>query len=847
MSRVVIWIGAVGLVVLLGGLIGAYLPFSPLTIKFSDQAGFDPIAWLIGILPLGYAIWQDRRKNAEFAPPPKLPWFTLNKPARPEDFQPFSALSCWARLQDGKPVAALTGRDTEREMLLDWAKSGPGVRVKVVTGEGGFGKSRLAAEVAATLAREGWAAGLYQPHSDKDRAGALPRPRRGLFLILDYPEESRPRVRAMLESAKALGPVTYPVRLLLLTRQDSQVWQAMIDETGVDPQSHPLDLAPLSDDPARDIYWDTRGRLAKHLGVLSPSATLVDLARWREKQGDLGRRPLVVLAATVHAVLHPEAALKTPAAEIVHALVRREVRRLNTAGNANGLGEDTGGMLAALAAVRGGLDGDALRALAADRSPLEIRVPDIDKVVASARAAGWLRDGKIPEPKPDTMAAVLVLDALGTDESKAPSRLWRVLHDEIGHRADALARIAYDLLTIIGDTGSKRFVHWLTQMVERNAEHLPDGGRIFGTDVSPLLAPVAIAWGQRVLRTRPLAPAERAAVLNDLSNHLSAVGNDEEALANIKDAVEIRRGLSILDPDGFRAELAISLSNLSTCHGTAGAHEDAIGAAREAADIYRELINSDFDRYASILAGVLVNLGAAYFNRGKIEDALAEVNRAIDLYHRLVKGGSPIVAHQYALALNALSSILFQTEKKSQAIDAIHRAVEIYQQLADKMPARFEPHLATTLSNLTVHLCQAERPKDALNAARRALAIQRRLTGFNPLRFKPELRTCLNNLALALSQAGEHSDAISIAEEALQISKDLAATSPDRFSLDLANSYGMQGQVLKDAGKIEAAVNAFGAGLRVIEPFARANSGGPAQTLLRNLSRHLGAIRKPSE
>ena len=76
---------------------------------------------------------------------PSLPWRDL--PAEPDVFR---LLSWRTRL-----VRRLIGRDTERAALLDWARQASNQpAVRLLTGPGGSGKSRLAAEVADGPAAE---------------------------------------------------------------------------------------------------------------------------------------------------------------------------------------------------------------------------------------------------------------------------------------------------------------------------------------------------------------------------------------------------------------------------------------------------------------------------------------------------------------------------------------------------------------------------------------------------------------------------------------------------------------------------------------------------------------------
>jgi Mrp family chromosome partitioning ATPase len=105
---------------------------------------------------------------------PFLPWREL-----PDDPDAVFALLSWhARL------APLTGREKDKETLLRWARQGRNARIRLLTGPGGVGKSRLAAEIAEALRADGWTAGFIRPNDPI----VVPLRRAGLFLVVDYPE-----------------------------------------------------------------------------------------------------------------------------------------------------------------------------------------------------------------------------------------------------------------------------------------------------------------------------------------------------------------------------------------------------------------------------------------------------------------------------------------------------------------------------------------------------------------------------------------------------------------------------------------------------------------------------------
>jgi hypothetical protein len=91
-------------------------------------------------------------------------------------------------------VETLYGRDDDLAAITAWAeKPTNAASARLVTGEGGAGKTRIAAEAARRLKKKGWTAG-FLPRSDVHYTVG----EKGLFLILDYPEEQIERTRGSL-------------------------------------------------------------------------------------------------------------------------------------------------------------------------------------------------------------------------------------------------------------------------------------------------------------------------------------------------------------------------------------------------------------------------------------------------------------------------------------------------------------------------------------------------------------------------------------------------------------------------------------------------------------------------
>ena len=97
-----------------------------------------------------------------------------------------------AQLRPRSKTVPFCARD-ELDALRDWfepdsAERREGLRIALVHGVGGCGKTRLAAELCHRLARDGWYAGFARRRSPQDVLGYLADVAQPLLIVVDYPE-----------------------------------------------------------------------------------------------------------------------------------------------------------------------------------------------------------------------------------------------------------------------------------------------------------------------------------------------------------------------------------------------------------------------------------------------------------------------------------------------------------------------------------------------------------------------------------------------------------------------------------------------------------------------------------
>jgi tetratricopeptide (TPR) repeat protein len=197
----------------------------------------------------------------------------------------------WWLLLSRYGVVPFQDRDAELDRLRQWCATAPLLDIAVITGDGGAGKTRLAAELCMAMDAQNWDVGLVpmkrlaeQLAADGQAAGldgSLPA-----LLVLDYPEPSVQLIGQLIIqlSQRRRGS---PIRLLLLARESGQ--------------------SASSTGPRPDEWWTqldraTSGYLSGHRRLIIRLNTHRLTAESRQRQ----------FAAAVRAFAAPGAILPTP-------------------------------------------------------------------------------------------------------------------------------------------------------------------------------------------------------------------------------------------------------------------------------------------------------------------------------------------------------------------------------------------------------------------------------------------------------------------------------------------------------------------------------------------------------
>jgi hypothetical protein len=148
-------------------------------------------------------------------------------------FAPVGSLADTWKLASEYEVVPFTGRERETAELLSWATNdgGPAVQVRLFTGQGGAGKTRLMREVCRRLPAGEWQTGFFVPGAVA--GGGIPRSfaghdRRDLFGVVDYAGSAVDTgvLDRVLEAALDCEAMGRRARIVLLERAETDWWRS---------------------------------------------------------------------------------------------------------------------------------------------------------------------------------------------------------------------------------------------------------------------------------------------------------------------------------------------------------------------------------------------------------------------------------------------------------------------------------------------------------------------------------------------------------------------------------------------------------------------------------------------
>ncbi len=785
--------------------------------------------------------------------PPGHPRSPLDPPYR--QLRP-GAPEVWL-LQPCFGVVPYLGRDGLLHDLESWCVEEEIFSVGLVTGEGGSGKSRLAAELCTRMQERGWDAGL----ATSTEAVTAFVPASSTLLVIDYPEQWPGVLGAALEQW-ANRPEGPQVRVLLLAREATPQshWWSELDRASHRAASLCTSLrcdlsAYTLSQPERLAHAEAALRaFGQRLGVEVSAAKIPDVT------DDEFANPLLVHVAALLAV-HGQRGEANPSRSVredvlAHLLVREQSRwdRQRAAHRLDDLHEKHA-LRAVLVSVLTGPSAaevaDLLGALP------EFAEPSLRE--RRGRIGYWLAELYPGEPLLASFGPDLLVEELLDAAAHDGACLYEVISAVQGHSMTGPRHRARLLTTLRLAAQRRPKVHEvlhgyladnLFALVEQALEDQEgllaaalDGALVYcGERADPELrlalacvqiqekVPLYHERGAQLLSTttqlalplfRGLAAIDPEnnlpdliAGLNLLIHRYSRAGRDEEALALLVECVQVRRQLVDRDPERHLPQLSFELSNLAVTHLGLHHREEAFAAAEEAVAVQRMVTERGNDRGRAQLAWALQRFSTVQAERGRYESALAANTEALPVLRELAEPGADFDVTVLAESLGTRGAILVALHRCDEGLTHIGEAIELRERLARQQPDRDLAALVSELHNASHARLNLGRYEDALVSAEQAIAISRQLTAANPRRHRLTLIRNLYQLAQVHLGLARPDDAVAAAQEALGLGRRGSET-------DLVTSLQLLARVLTALGRYAEVLSVYEDAAALLRSLAR--------------------------
>jgi tetratricopeptide (TPR) repeat protein len=694
-------------------------------------------------------------------------------------------------LAPDRQVVPFQGRAVELDVLIEWCQ-GKGSPLRLITGPGGVGKSRLASELRERMSDQGWACVVV---GDEQEATILAKVRaatdRHVLLVVDY-ADTRQQVGDLVRQVAADPD---GVHVLLIARSAGEWWkrlavgspriramvQGAYDGTEL---SHRVDTGATD----QQILDAAAAAFAKQFAIPTPPVHI---------RGRGGGTILDLHAASLVTVLRARQGepLDVDVASVLAELLEHEKRHwIGTAEHARLMDGPDG--------LTTGLLGQVVAAIYLTSPTQESEARDVlarlDPRVATPKVLAWLGD-LYPPRGPEQWIGALQPDRMAelhlVSELSASSTLAAALLDDLSGR-DARNTVAV-LARAVADHFSDTDVRTRALgLLDRAISGLPDDVELLRSvsalipHPSEVLTQPNLVLLERILDlTDPADTAARSWALNEIAKRRFRLGRPTEALGPLREAIELRRTLAAAEPGKNKPLLGASLRNLGVVLSELGEPQHALKATLEAVDIELNLPRTDRLNRLPHRARIMCDLGARYHEAGLPELAIAPLRESVQINEELARSEPEETNPHLARSLMNLAIAQNLLGQATQALPSIRRAVAIRQVLARDNPDSDLVFLARALTDLSSCLVNDTRPHEAIEPCLQAVKILRELEQATPGSHTAGLARCLRQTATAYRDAGHAPQAIAYYNEAIEIHRELAAAYPGRrSSIALAES-----------------------------------------------------------
>ncbi len=662
---------------------------------------------------------------------------------------------------------------------LDWAHGSEyPVAVRLLIGQGGVGKTRLALEFCERLQPEGWAVGFVR--SDCDLRGAevvgrdIAQSAQNTCVVLDYAETRQSLLIAFLKSAQKQPK--HKVRVLLLARDGGEWWDKLPEK---DTATEALLMGTASSGPfvLPELHDNEAARNGAYQEALHVFATRLQIAPPTNQPSLVEAHFAHPLYIQMAAFLALQGERSISAEALPRALINHERRywRKALAGQSdfNEHNESQAALLMTLAVLTNGVTTDrSIESIWQRAGGEKTLLKPLFKLLTPLYPDRQGLQGLRPDLLGEALAAQTLLDDDGQTILSAV-----LAHGGERERRAALTVLARllrsrsDINVVIEKTLTANYGRCAEELVQTCIE-----------TPSPLSKLAATAFER-------LARGEQLQIAGVLKKHLRfdvvQLGELDTVVQTTLLAKAVEKYRDKPQSTDRQVEYAEALVHMSITRARNSQHPEALHLSEEGLRIYRILAQSGSIQFRRMLAVALGTHSRCCYEVGQHDSALLAAEEAVEIYRRLSDQEVDGMDVGFASALSKLAACLHHDGQTAESLRASALAIDTLGETDTELDVWRQKVLCDALICHAVFLCCSGEYEAALSASERGVDIARQMATNWPERVQISVAWALLNRANYLSTTGLYADAIDCADEAFDICRTLADARPTRFLPDL--------------------------------------------------------------
>lgn len=677
------------------------------------------------------------------------------------------------------------GRLPDLDSLKHWMDENSNhVAVRLITGAGGTGKTRLALELCYSYQELGWEIGFLSSNSTSSIIQSLKSATAPVLIVIDYAETRQPLFISILKSILTNSEsINYPVRILLLAREGGEWWERLLSidalceaflnsKATTGPQS--LGNLHLHYSERERAFKNAQRSFASKL-ELEPTKTIPPL------NGDHLGRPLYLHMAALMALYgeRPE-----NAATLTDSLLNHESRYwealLNLTPNLQSLPNHIPQRLVALATLCDGFktENEAFifwkKASVNDASMMD---PMIFSALYNALSSLHLGHTGMQPMRPDLLGEAQVVRYLLRSDSDALLNAVLDINSSQKHKRHCLtvlARISHHRSAVYDA---------LVQAITRNFSYILKDAVEVAIETQGNLGDLLVESFN--ITQEPFKG--RIAGILDLM-----VQNQSLQLAKLDHAVckylvekKVRKNDSKKTSVQDKADLGRLYVNLSRAENVIGLSESALESSTKSVKIFTELRSQHPNKFEDLYARSFSSHSNRLANFERFEESARFSETALKVYKNLFIKDKKNYELKYADSLANHSIWIDAIGASKEAYTYCEEALKIYKNLATNNDKYLKDYANGSL-NMANRLESNGRYSEALEYCKQAVEIEKNLVEINQDRFESTYAISLVNLSYFTSLSGDYKNALTLIIAAINLFQKFVSKLPDKYSYSLA-------------------------------------------------------------